>query len=597
MRFIPRLMRFIPWLLLLVSAASAAFLPTNDPFTPSNTPFLPADQAFPFSSRQQGDQLQLSWATADNYYLYRDHFQVEPSPGVRIGSHKLPEGESYDDAEFGVTVIYRQPLDLQLPLLEVPEGGHLRITYQGCAAAGLCYPPMTVEVPLQAVKASSAALNPTTEQAAPSQALTNTAPTSSTTSSTLTDFNQLLGNSNQLWALLLFLAAGLLLAFTPCVLPLLPILSAVLAGGGQMSWRRGLLLSTVYVQGMALTYAALGLLVAYFGLQLQAALQHPLLLGAVALLFVLLAASMFGLFTLQLPSRWQSHLQQGSQQLRQGRYRSALLLGVLAGLVATPCTTAPLTGALIYVAQSGDLLLGASALYLLALGMGLPLIAIGASGGKLLMRGGNWMNGVKRAFGYLLLAAALLFTDRLLPGAVSRWLWLALGLAALIDLWWPLARRFTPLLLIIKLLATLLLAFVLHTQWQFHQPHSPQQAEVNAAFKTIQLAQLADELAAAKAQQRPLVVDLYADWCVACREFDQHTFPHPEVQAELARMVALRVDLTRVGGDANQFLNQKQILGLPTLLLYSSDGQEQRQLRVSGFEAGPAFAERLRQLR
>ena len=572
-------MRLIPLLLLLFSAVSQALLPL-----PSNDPFLPVEQAFPFSSRQQGNQLQLDWATADNYYLYRDRFSLEPSPGVRVGLLDKPAGETYDDAEFGLTVIYRQPLSLQLQLLDVPAGGSIAITYQGCAAAGLCYPPVTEVIALQPLSAGA--------NAAPAVAAIAS---NADTSQPETDFSQLLDNGNRLWALLLFFGAGLLLAFTPCVLPLLPILSAVLAGGGQLNWRRGLLLSTIYVQGMALTYAILGLLVAYFGLQLQAALQHPLLLGAVALLFVLLAASMFGLFTLQLPSSWQSKLQHSSQRLHPGRYRSALLLGVLAGLVATPCTTAPLTGALLYVAQSGDLLLGATALYLLALGMGLPLIAIGASGGKLLMRSGGWMNGVKRAFGYLLLAAALLFTDRLLASELSSSLWLALGVAALIDLWWPLGRRFTPLLLATKLLATLLLAAVVHYQWQLHD--TPSHTAQAHSFKTISLGQLPAELAAAKAANKAVVVDLYADWCVACREFEQQTFPHPAVQTELARLVALRVDLTRIDGDANQFLSQQQILGLPTLLLYGSDGVERRELRATGFEDGPAFAARLQQLR
>lgn len=583
-------MRLIPLLLLLFAAASQALLPGNDPF-------LPVEQAFPFSNYQQGGQLRLDWATADQYYLYRDRLQVEPGPGVRLGELALPEGETYDDAEFGLTVIYRQPLSLQLPLLEVPAGGTVTITYQGCAAAGLCYPPVTEVVALQPLDTAHSG-----SAAAERAAATPVAPLPAVNAGDepRLDFSQLLGSSNRLWALLLFLGAGLLLAFTPCVLPLLPILSAVLAGGGQLNWQRGLLLSTIYVQGMALTYAALGLLVAYFGLQLQAALQHPLLLGAVALLFVLLAASMFGLFTLQLPSRWQSKLQHGSQQLHPGRYRSALLLGILAGLVATPCTTAPLTGALIYVAQSGDLLLGAMALYLLALGMGLPLIAIGASGGKLLMRGGGWMNGVKRTFGYLLLAAALLIADRLLPGLFSRWLWLALVVVALADLLWPLGRNWRPLALLLKLVLAAVLLAGLQWQWQLlsvnKQAFSCAQRS-EGQFCNVSLAELPAALAAAASAGQPVLVDLYADWCVACREFEQQTFPHPAVQAELARMVALRVDLTRIDGDASQFLARQQILGLPTLLLYGSDGQEKRELRATGFEDGPAFAARLQQLR
>ncbi len=576
-------MRLLLLLLSLLAPVALASLPATGGLG-GDDEFLPVEQAFPFNWRQQGDQLQLEWAIADGYYLYRDSISLTPGEGVSHTQPPLPAGHDYDDPYFGATTIYTEPLAISVPLTAVADDGQLTISWQGCAKKGLCYPPVSETIPLKALLATPAA--------APA------APPAS--ASAEPGYQQLLADSGRGWALLLFLGAGLLLAFTPCVLPLLPILSAVLAGGGQLNWRRGLLLSTIYVQGMALTYAALGLLVAYFGLQLQAALQHPLLLAAVALLFVLLAASMFGFFTLQLPSSWQSKLQHGSQQLHPGRYRSALLLGILAGLVATPCTTAPLTGALIYVAQSGDLLLGATALYLLALGMGLPLIAIGASGGKLLMRGGGWMNGVKRAFGYLLLAAALLIADRLLPGLFSRWLWLALAAVALVDLLWPLRRNWRPLALLLKLALAAALLAGLHWQWQLlsvnKQALSCAQRS-DGQFCDISLAELPAALAAAADAGQPVLVDLYADWCVACREFEQQTFPHPAVQAELARMVALRVDLTRIDGDANQFLAQQQILGLPTLLLYGSDGQERRELRATGFEDGPAFAARLQQLR
>lgn len=573
-------MRLLMLLLSLLAPVALANLPAVGGLG-GDDEFLPVEQAFPFNWRQQGDQLQLEWAIADGYYLYRDRIELQPVSGVSHEPPQLPAGHDYDDPYFGATVIYTEPLIISLPLTAVAEGGELTISWQGCAKKGLCYPPVSETIPLKALAAAPAT--------APAAATTDAEP----------GYQQLLADSGRGWALLIFLGAGLLLAFTPCVLPLLPILSAVLASGGETTVKRGLLLSTLYVQGMALTYAALGLLVAFFGLKLQAALQSPWLLGGLALLFVLLALSMFGLFTLQLPASWQSRLHHQGDRLGSG-YPRALGMGVLAGLVATPCTTAPLTGALAYVAQSGDLLLGGAALYLLGLGMGLPLIAIGASGGKLLMRSGSWMNGVKRAFGYLLLAGALLFLDRLLPGQLGRWLWLALAVVAVVDLLWPVGRSWRPLALLLKLGASALLLAGLNWQWQLLSSSIPQvsgETQTAGQFRDLSVAELPAALAAAAEAGQPVVVDLYADWCVACKEFEHKTFPQPEVQAELARMVALRVDLTRIDSAANALLQQYQVVGLPTLLLIDSDGQEQKPLRVTGFMDGSAFAARLAELK
>ena len=575
-------MRLLMLLLSLLAPVALASLPAVGGLG-GDDEFLPVEQAFPFNWRQQGDQLQLEWAIADGYYLYRDRIELKAGSGVSHVQPQQPAGLDYDDPYFGATIIYTEPLALSVPLTAVADGGQLTISWQGCAKKGLCYPPVSETIPLKALLATPAAT-----------------PAATTTADAEPGYQQLLADSGRGWALLIFLGAGLLLAFTPCVLPLLPILSAVLAGGGETTVKRSFLLSTLYVQGMALTYAALGLLVAFFGLKLQAALQSPWLLGGLALLFVLLAASMFGLFTLQLPASWQSRLHHQGDRLGSG-YPRALGMGVLAGLVATPCTTAPLAGALAYVAQSGDLLLGGTALYLLGLGMGLPLIAIGASGGKLLMRSGSWMNGVKRAFGYLLLAGALLFLDRLLPGQLGRWLWLALVVVALADLLWPAGRSWRPLALLLKLGASALLLAGLNWQWQLLSPAAAPLASSEqqpaAQFRDLSVAELPAALAAAAEAGQPVVVDLYADWCVACKEFEHKTFPQPEVQAQLARMVALRIDLTRIDGAAEALLQQYQVVGLPTLLLIDGHGQEEKGLRVTGFMDGPAFAARLAELK
>lgn len=568
-------MRALLFLLSLVATIAHGALPSLS----SDDPFLPVEQAFPFGARQQQHNLNLNWAIAEGYYLYRDRILIETSDGVIIGELERPAGHSYEDPYFGPTVIYTEPLTMNLPLTSVPAGATITISWQGCAKKGLCYPPVSETV----------SLDPVTPAAA-----------TSANGDGETSYDQLLAGGNRSWALLLFLGAGLLLAFTPCVLPLLPILSAVLAGGGEPSFKRGLLLSTLYVQGMALTYAVIGLTVAYFGIQVQATLQSPWLIGGVALLFVLLALSMFGLFTLQLPASWQSKLHHQGDRLKAG-YLRALIMGVLAGLVATPCTTAPLTGALLYVAQSGDLLLGAGALYLLALGMGLPLIAIGASGGRLMMRSGGWMNGVKRAFGYLLLAGALFFSDRLIDGDIGRWLWLTLLVATLADLLWPFGRRWTLLAALLKIATAALLSGGLWFQWQLlSAPPTARNALAaeasNSQFLDVTVSELPQKLAAAKAAGKAVVVDLYADWCVACKEFEHKTFPDPAVQAELAQLVAIRVDLTKIDSTANALLQSYEVVGLPTLLLIDSNGEEQRELRVSGFMDGPTFAAQLAKL-
>ena len=381
--------------------------------------FLKVDQAFVFDYVQNGDQLVVTWDIADNYYLYQQQFKAV-SKNASLGEPIFPAGKMKEDEFFDEPQeVYYHKVSVTYPILQSQDDSAVKIRYQGCAEAGLCYPPTTQVVYLNAVNASDEQLN-----------IDGASVENSGSISQQFELADLLtGEQSLMWVLLIFLALGVGLAFTPCVFPMYPILSGIVIGQGKgISTSRAFVLSFVYVQGMALTYSLLGLVVASAGVQFQAALQHPIILGVLIVVFVLLALVMFGAWEFQLPSSWQEKLNGVSNQQKSGSYLGVLLMGAISGLVASPCTTAPLTGILLYIAQTGDLLLGFSALYALSLGMGIPLILFGITGGKLLPKAGAWMNIIKVTFGFMMLAVALMFVERLVSHVVTDILWSLLGL-------------------------------------------------------------------------------------------------------------------------------------------------------------------------
>ena len=403
-----------------------------------------------------------------------------------------------------------------------------------------------------------------------------------------------------------FFLLGLGLSFTPCVFPMYPILSSIIVGQGQrLSTQRAFGLSISYVQGMALTYSLLGLVVASLGVKFQAAMQHPAVLIVAAVIFVLLALAMFGVFNLQLPTRWQEKVAGVSNKQQGGSLKGAFVMGALSGLIASPCTTAPLSAALLYVAQSGDLALGALTLYVLSLGMGLPLLLLGTSGGRLLPKAGNWMNAVKNIFGFLLLAVPLILLERFLP----FWIVLALGSVLTLALVFYLYRLLFSLSSVnakagVAVLAQLLLLGIFWLNLQYYRPASPAlpQATVSAEGENINALgfivvkdadELAQQLQKAKAAGQFALVDLYAEWCVACKEFEQLTFPRPEVTALTSQMRLIKIDVTRMTRKDQALLDSYQVLGLPTLLFFAPDGSELTQSRVTGFMNASAFASHL----
>ena len=567
--------RIITLILLLCSASASAGLFD----APGRSNFVPADRAFAFDFQQNQHDLNLSWHIKDGYYLYRKQITLTTKDAAII-EPSLPPGEWHEDEFYGKSEIYRQRLMLPITLTQASKAATLTVTYQGCADAGFCYPPETKVVPLSAVLADS-------DKA---QAAKPSAPATLPASGSQTGAEPASLPFSALWALLI----GIGIAFTPCVLPMYPLISGIVLGGKQrLSTARALLLAFIYVQGMAVTYTALGLVVAAAGLQFQAALQHPYVLIGLSVVFIALALSMFGLFTLQLPSSLQTRLTLMSNKRQGGSPGGVFAMGAIAGLICSPCTTAPLSAILLYIAQSGNLWLGGSTLYLYALGMGLPLILVTVFGNRLLPKSGPWMAHVKTAFGFVILALPVFLLERVIGEAWGLRLWSLLGVAffswAFITSLGA-SKPWLRLVQIVMLGAALVSARPLQ-DWAFGAPAVQQQAHLE--FTRVSTV---DELnqALAQAKGKPVMLDLYADWCVACKEFEKSTFSAPEVRQALKETVLLQVDVTKNSAQDAALLKHLQVLGLPTILFFNARGEEQPAQRVTGFMDAAAFSAHLR---
>lgn len=557
--------RFLTLILLLCS--TSVFAGLFD--APGRSNFIPADQAFVFDFQQNQHDLNLTWQVKEGYYLYRKQVSITPAQ-ASVGALQLPAGEWHKDEFYGKSEIYRQRLSVPVTVNQADKGATLTVTYQGCADAGFCYPPETKIVPLSEVNASAATV-------APSEAKREGEPAADLPFSAL-------------WALLI----GIGIAFTPCVLPMYPLISGIVLGGKQrLTTTRALLLTFIYVQGMALTYMALGLVVAAAGLQFQAALQHPYVLIGLSVVFILLALSMFGLFTLQLPSSLQTRLTLLSNRQQGGSAGGVFAMGAIAGLICSPCTTAPLSAILLYIAQSGNMWLGGGTLYLYALGMGLPLILVTVFGNRLLPKSGPWMETVKTAFGFVILALPVFLLERIVGDVWGMRLWAMLGVAFfswafIVSLG---AKRVWMRLVQILLLAGALVSVRPLQDWAFGPPVGQTQAHLNfTQIKNV------DELnsALAQAHGKPVMLDLYADWCVACKEFEKYTFSDPQVQGALNGTVLLQANVTANNAQDKALLKQLNVLGLPTILFFNEQGEEQPGQRVTGFMDAAAFSAHLR---
>src|SRR5471032_2460552 len=545
--------------------------------------FLPVDQAFIFTSeRLESGETQLFWQIADGYYLYQKRLKFD---GLEPQQHPaLPEGESHSDEFFGEQQVYRQGLELKIP---AGATGQIKVGFQGCADAGLCYPPQT-----QVVNLGNAADAPAINEA-PDQALASNLQ------------QRALG-----WSLLVFFGLGLLLAFTPCTLPMLPILGGLIVGSGATP-KRGFALAGSYVVCMALVYAAMGVLASLLGANLQALLQNPWLLGSFAAVFVLLALPMFGFFELQLPVAVRDRLENVSRNQRGGSLIGAGVLGALSGLLVGPCMTAPLAGALLYIAQSGNALHGGLILFAMGIGIGIPLLLLVTVGKRFLPKPGTWMNVLKGVFGFLFLGIAVL----MIRPVVGESLWLGLwGVLALVMAYcgWGLAREyglaakvFGAGSLVLGLWGAVLVVGAAggsDDPWQPLKVYGGSRVaaapSAHDAFMTINdPAVLQTQLDSAKAQGQWVLVDYYADWCVSCKIMEKQVFGQPEVMDALKDVRLLRLDVTADNAASRELLGRYKVPGPPSFVWIGPDGEERRAQRITGEVDAAAFLQRWTQTR
>jgi len=596
--------RYFILLLGICFVSSLSIAQTSEPLADlfSDEPeFLQVDESFQFDFAQQGNRVILSWQIADGYYLYKKQFKTVVKQ-AEIGLPVFPVAEQVEDEFFGLSDVFRGQLDVTYPIVSSVQDGIVKIRYQGCADAGLCYPPTTKVVYLSQVGTASV-LEPGQDTKISISELDSQAPISEQF-----ELASLLSSKQSLLiTLLLFLGLGVGLAFTPCVFPMYPILSGIVIGQGKtISTSRAFTLSFVYVQGMAITYSLLGLIVASAGVQFQAGLQHPAILISLIVIFVLLAVVMFGAYELQLPSSWQEKLNAMSNKQTSGSYMGVLAMGAISGLVASPCTTAPLTGILLFIAQSGDLVLGFSALYVLSLGMGIPLILFGITGGKLLPKAGNWMNVVKVTFGFMMLAVAIMFVERLVTHFATDIAWALLGLITFTYFY--VMNQNTPVSFFKGLRMFLIFIGLFVSVGYGYQTfsgigHSNVQGQSNDIaiahpefLKISNIEEFNQAIAEASADGQTVMLDLYADWCVACKEFEKYTFSDANVVKALRHSVLMQIDLTD-SSDANlAFQERFSVLGLPTIMFFDAQGQELETARVTGFMRAAPFAEHVNSL-
>ncbi len=545
--------------------------------------FLPVDDAFQFSAAKSDNQenVIVNWSIAEGYYLYQEKISVKLNQ-AETSSFDVPtfsiSPEDYNDPYFGLMKIFKKPVQAIFKASQPPLKAEdvIEIAYQGCTE-GFCYPPEVKEI-----KVADLPIVQVTDTKKTSEKSTALSEQPKAEQDRLAE-----SLFNSKYAVFGFFLLGLGLAFTPCVLPMLPLLSAIVIGQNQRPnmWR-AFALSFVYVQGMALTYTLLGLIVAAIGLPFQVALQHPYVMIGLSIIFVLLALSMFGVFTLQLPSSLQTRLSLLSQQQKAGAFGGVFLMGMIAGLVASPCTSAPLSGALLYVAQSGDLFTGAITLYLLALGMGVPLILITLFGNKILPKSGMWMETVKKLFGFVMLALPVFLISRILPDEWTPRLWAMLGTAFFIWFAFQMPKNGTGWLFRILFLVAAMISVKPLQAWVWGES-SAQSAIENKLVSHVEFKQVKSEAelqqALAENNKSLVMLDLYADWCVACKEFEKETFSDPRVQKNFGDMLLLQVDMTKNSEENRALMTKYKVLGLPTILFFNQDGKEIEGSRVNGF--------------
>jgi thiol:disulfide interchange protein DsbD len=574
--------------------------------------FLRPEQAFGLTVRAlDADTLQVSYAIAPGYYMYREQFKFEPA-GARLGEIAFPKGKVKFDETFQKEVeTYRDNFTVKLPIASSTKGlFELAITGQGCADKGLCYPPQTSVAKVDLSNPAAAKIQLLRDDVEVDQADPATAALTPVSSSDEARLDKAL-RSGRFWTVVgVFFVAGLLLSLTPCVLPMLPILSSIIVGkGGAVSRARAFALATSYSLGMALVYTALGIAAGLAGEGLAAALQEPWVLSLFALALVAFSLSMFGVYELQLPQAVTGGLSQASRTLPAGRLAGVFAMGGISALIVSPCVAAPLAGALVYISQSRDVILGGTALFALAGGMSVPLLALGASAGMLLPSAGPWMDGVKHFFGLLLLGVALWTIQPVLPLNLVLALWgtLLIGGAIVFGLFVPAAGPGRPRVWLRKTLGAVAAVFGLMQligaasggrdvlQPLGHLAINPAvgATAVSLPVSFQPITNVAELDAAVASAGRPVMLDFYADWCVSCKEFERFTLSEPSVKARLAGALLLRVDVTQNTAADKALLRRFKLFGPPGIIFFDAQGQEIQGLRVIGYQDAPRFTQTL----
>lgn len=590
-------MRNLAWLLLLLPiTATAAEVPNlADLLGEEEEEFLPPDEAFEFRAyANEGDgTITAEWVLADGYYLYKEQFRFEAvdAEGITLGEPRFPAGVIHTDEFFGEQEVFYQQVSVEVPVAGAAGTPFsLRVRYQGCADAGLCYPPIFKTVNLEAPGGEAAAATGV-----------RTAP-ANVNLSEQDRLAKLIREGNIFWVMLAFVGFGLLLTFTPCVLPMVPILSSIIVGQKNITTKKAFVLSLVYVLAMALTYTIAGVLAGLFGANLQAMFQNPYVLVAFAAVFVLLSLSMFGFYDLQIPASWQDRLARLSSRQEGGTLPGVAIMGFLSALIVGPCVAAPLAGALIVIGQSGDPVRGGLALFALSMGMGIPLLLVGTGFGKFVPKAGGWMTAVKGVFGVLLLAVALYLLERVLPGEITVALWALLAIVSAVYMGafavpasgWQ--KLWKGLGLAVFVWGALLLVGLASGRADLFTPlknftGGAVVEEEHLPFKRIKTVDdLERELEQAAAMNKPVMLDFYADWCISCKEMERYTFTDPAVRQALNDAVLLQADVTKNDAADQALLSRFGLYGPPGIIFFNRDGEELEHLTVVGFKPADEFA-------
>ncbi|NVK88443.1 MAG: protein-disulfide reductase DsbD [Gammaproteobacteria bacterium] len=639
-------------LALLLFLAFSSALPAAEEFDLSQIlnkqdEFLEVDQAFKVSLDVFPEQLIVQWEVAPEYYLYQHQFGIKLK-NAKLTETFLPEGKPKVDEYFGQVEIYQKQVQLSAKLSATDNSVLVAVKFQGCAEAGLCYPPTERFFSVDLRQQTSTPIEPEIFTNHSSEISTWAAPelksvyetkdskaadkkansNSARSTSQVTEFKSekdriidTLNDSSILWGFFFLILLGIGLAFTPCVFPMMPIISSIIAGEGKdITTTRAFTLSLIYTQAMAIPYVGIGYAVAKGGAEITTWLQSPVAVTIAAVIFLILSLGMFGFFEIQLPSSMQNKLNNISQRQKSGSYIGAAIMGAISGAVVSPCVTIPLIAVLTWIATIGDAVTGAFYLYGLAIGMGIPLILIGVGGGQLLPRAGNWMNAVKATFGVLMIGVALYITKHLIPGPINLLLWgtlfsvcaVYMGALRQVEAGWPTFWKGISLVLLTYGAALIIgaamgngniLSPLKATGGHSAAPKANQsagnknegQAYVDhAGFILIKSsADLDRYLAQAQAENKTVMLDFFAEYCAACYEFAELTFPDPKVQVALSNTILLQADVT--AGDATdlELMKRFEIFGLPSILFFDKDGNEVKSMRAEGFEDAATFAQRI----